>query len=236
MTVNAGSARFSALTSPHENTRQRGFSSLRTEGTLRRAEKTAAGMRLRGRLKRSQPQDRKQIETYLHAVGGENRRTGEKPAGRNTANASQAFARRNQGNPEPGVDSNRRNDEGAHLWKTPGEEVEQEIVQRLSTNASGRTAQKGRGWISQTFNGLRELLPVVAENQQGNLPRLRAAEAKCNELHHRWGPRTAETNVRCGIRREADFDTAGCDTRRATPQIGAEYWTGCGASSDFRIA
>jgi len=66
--------------------------------------------------------------------------------------------------------------------------------------ASGRTAQKGRRWISQALKCLRELLPVVAESRKKsrkrNLQRLRAAEAKCNELQHRWGPRAAEEDGR----------------------------------------
>lgn len=33
---------------------------------------------------------------------------------------------------------------------------------------------------------------MVAASQKRNLRRLRAAEAKCNELQHRWGPRAAE--------------------------------------------
>jgi len=62
--------------------------------------------------------------------------------------------------------------------------------------ASGRTAQKGRRWLLQTFKCLRELLLVVAESQKSNLRRLRAAEAKCNELQHRWGPRAAAEDGR----------------------------------------
>ena len=62
--------------------------------------------------------------------------------------------------------------------------------------ASGRTAQKGRRWLLQTLKSLWELLLVVAASQKSNLRRLRAAEAKCNELQHRWGPRAAAEDGR----------------------------------------
>lgn len=70
------------------------------------------------------------------------------------------------------------------IWKTPGEAVERAIVRRQRYESVGKDGVKGRGWISQTIKGLWEILSAVATNQQRKLQRLKAAEAKCNELQH----------------------------------------------------
>jgi hypothetical protein len=185
-------------------------------------------MWLRGQLKRSQPQDRKQIETHLHAVGGESRRRGEKPQGRNKAKVSHTFARRNTGNREPGVDSNRRNDEGANLWKTPREEVEQEIVQRLSTKASGRTAQRAEG-------GSRRLSTVCGNSCRWSL-KISRATWKDSERQKRSATSFNIGGVReLRSRTTGEKDAAkrlstrkGVITGRVTPQECAEHRTESG--------
>jgi len=110
-----------------------------------------------------------------------------------------------------------------HLWKTPREAVESSPIQRQRYESVGKDGAKGRGWISQTFNGLREFLSAVARSQERKLPRLEAAEAKCNELQHRWGPRAAETKDGCDERREAGIDLETGSILPETPQNGAEH-------------
>jgi len=90
-----------------------------------------------------------------------------------------------------------------HLWKTPREAVESSPIQRQRYESVGKDGAKGRGWISQTFNGLREILSAVARSQERKFPRLEAAEAKCNELQHRWGRelRRQKTDVMAAAKR-----------------------------------
>jgi len=110
-----------------------------------------------------------------------------------------------------------------HLWKTPREAVERASVQRQQYESVGKDGAKGRGWISQTFNGLREFQSGVAEMQERKFSSIRAAEAKCNELQPWPGPRAAEYKDRCDERREARIGLETGSIRPENPQYGAEY-------------
>jgi len=88
---------------------------------------------------------------------------------RSTRNAS------SEGNRETGdreVDSCSTNDGGAIFGKPQERQLSESSFNGRTTKASGKTARKDRGWLSQTIKGLGELLSVVAENQDVKIPRL----------------------------------------------------------------
>lgn len=78
---------------------------------------TARGFLLRGRLKRTEPQDRQRLETQSQVVGGESRRRVEKTQGRNEEKVSQPFFRKEPGNWNLGVDSSKVRRWRGGLWK-----------------------------------------------------------------------------------------------------------------------
>jgi len=108
---------------------------------------------------------------------------------------SQPFIQRTLGNQWPGVDSSRAYTMKGRIFGKPQE--------RKSDNSlsDGYIRTRQDGWRVRTEGGsrklssLRELLTVVAENQQGNLNEGWAAAAKCYELQHRQGLRIKDGNI-----------------------------------------
>jgi hypothetical protein len=99
--------------------------------------------------------------------------------------------------------------DGEAFFGNPKRQLNAEAFDGSNTKASGKTAQKGRGWISQTFIGLWEFLSVrrwepetkVSKAGSGRSEVQRAStsagSASCRrERQVRWSPRSEHRHGR----------------------------------------
>lgn len=129
-------------------------SSLRSGGTLRRAETFSRESGVRTPVKHEKPQDRMSDATSRRLCGGANRRGVEKTRGRNMRKGPQPFFRWNPGNRAPGVDSADEHDEEASL-ATPREDVL--LKRRTATIRMRRNRRReGRRVVLQAYKSVCE--------------------------------------------------------------------------------